>query len=87
MTNQEAYGNRSYEQRLGTLYQVGDFVSVGPAYQMVGTYAIDGFEGQYEITARHEFGNGMNDYEAVGFNNSRILTSVSASRFTLLIPA
>ena len=32
MTNQEAYGDRTYKKRLNTIYKVGDRVHVGPCY-------------------------------------------------------
>lgn len=52
MTEKEAYGNRSYYQRVSTWYQTGDKVIVGPAYRGNGEYVSDGYTGPYTVVCK-----------------------------------
>lgn len=49
MNEKEAYGNRDYSERVWTSYNVGDKVTVGPAYRGNGNYQSDGFSGPFTV--------------------------------------
>jgi len=59
MTEEEAYGSRTYCQRVNTWYKAGDKVTIGPAFRMGGQYTSDGCEGNY--TVFHKL-DSMGDY-------------------------
>ena len=50
ITAQEAYPGRTYEQRALATFQVGQRVTVGPHYENMNRYYLDGAEGEYTIT-------------------------------------
>ena len=57
MTNTEAYGNLSYDQRVSCQYDVGDLVYLGPAYRIGGVYQADGWEGSYIVVKVQDCGH------------------------------
>lgn len=80
MTNSEAYGDITYEQRLARRYSVGERVTIGPAYQGQDQYAFDDACGEAEILK--EFPNGEYLLWSIGTSSevylyaSRIMPSV-----------
>jgi len=78
VSEKEAYPcGRSYEIRVETTYQVGDTVTVGPAFMMGGNYRHDGYEGQYRVVEVYP-----SDYELESPKGKKVF--MRASRLTLV---
>lgn len=79
MTNQEAYGETTWEQRAATQYQPGQRVYMGPGYVGNGRYAHDEGSGQYYYVYKR-CGNSPDYKLAKRPNDSCWLFIVHASR-------
>lgn len=73
MNNQEAYGNKTYEERLLQKFYPGDLVRVGPRYDGNGHYVADNGTGQVARVVRElppsKYGTSR-DYKLMSVNYS-----------------